>query len=134
MTAPTIDRTADDLMRFFATGQVPDGLFAPDAFLDLSTPQWRQQADGAEALVALRRRLHPATGTVPRRRVDPTPGGFVVEWEERWTADGQDWYCREMARAELAGDAIVGLSVYCTGDWDAATQSRHAATVPLVRP
>ncbi|BCJ27606.1 hypothetical protein AB0I55_30480 [Actinocatenispora sera] len=125
---------AGALLRFFATGQAPAGLFAPDAFLDLSVPQWRQQADGADTLVALRRRLHPSPGTVPRHRVDPTPTGFVVEWEERWTADGQDWYCREMARAEVTGGAISALSVYCTGDWDADTQARHAATVPLVRP
>jgi hypothetical protein len=34
--------------RAVETGDVPDGLFRPDVFLDLSTPTWRIQTTGAE--------------------------------------------------------------------------------------
>jgi hypothetical protein len=38
-----------------------------------------------------------------------------------------------MIRADVEGAAIVELSIYCTGDWDEATQRRHATTVHLLR-
>jgi hypothetical protein len=30
--------------------------------------------------------------------------------------------------------AIAALSVYCTGDWDAARREEHARAVHLLRP
>ncbi len=58
----------------------------------------------------------------------------MIEFEETWTAGGEQWYCREMARADVSDGVITELSVYCTGDWDAAQQSRHAQEVTLLRP
>jgi hypothetical protein len=69
-----------------------------------------------------------------RWRCDPTPTGFVLEFEERWSDGAQRWFCREMARADVVGGAIASLSVCCTGDWDEALQRRHAAEVALLRP
>ena len=68
-----------------------------------------------------------------RWRADPTPDGFVFEFEERWNSEGQ-WYAREMMRIEVADGAIAELTVYCTGDWDQARQAEHAAAVTLIRP
>lgn len=122
-------------LTWLETGRAPDGLFAPDAFLDLTVPQWRLQALGRDDVLAVRRTSHPQPGRVPRSRVDPTPTGFVLEWEETWDDDaGEHWYCREMARADVGPDGITALSVYCTGDWDAALVARHAREVRLIRP
>ena len=124
------------LVQFLEQGEPPPGLFADDAFCDFTLPRWRLQAAGAEALVALRRRGHPGPSRVTRMRCDPTPAGFVLEFEERWQQDGRDWYAREMIRADLrdGDDAIVALAVYCTGDWDAAREAEHRAAVTLLRP
>jgi hypothetical protein len=98
-------------------------------------PQWRLQARGSEAVIALRKAGHPSPGTVPRWRCDVTRTGFIVEFEERWGAVDEQWYSREMARADLVGSgAISELSVYCTGDWDRARQDRHRREVVLLRP
>jgi hypothetical protein len=113
---------------------VPDGLFTPDVFTDLTLPHWRIQATTAEEVVAIRLDGHPGPGQVRVARVDPTDRGFVIEFEERWDHEGQHWYCREMIRADVVGSAISELSVYCTGDWDEAKQREHAAAVQLVRP
>ena len=121
-------------IEFLETGVVPDGLFADDVFLDFTPPLWRLQASGVQDALALRRAGHPSPGTVPRWRTDRTDRGFVIEFEEIWRDGGQQWYCREMARADVANGVITALSIYCTGDWDAARQTRHARQEVLVRP
>lgn len=122
------------LVTFLESGTPPPGLFHPEVFCDFTIPQWRLQARGLEAVVALRKQGHPAPGQVPRWRCDPTPTGFVMELEERWTEGGQRWYCREMARADISDGSISEISVYCTGDWDEARQRRHGREVALLRP
>ena len=122
------------LVEFLETGTAPDGLFAPDVFVDLSLPQWRLQTATAEEGIALRTTDHPFPGQVRVERVNRTETGFTIEFEERWDHDGQRWYCREMIRADVVDDRIVEMSVYCTGDWDEATQRDHAAAMRLIRP
>jgi hypothetical protein len=131
---PDTSTAVAGLIRFLETGSVPDGLFAPDVFTDLSLPQWRIQAATAEEMVAIRAQGHPWPGKVRVERVEQTDRGFTLEFEERWDNEGQRWYCREMIRAEVAGDSIVELSIFCTGDWDEATQREHAGAVHLIRP
>ena len=123
-----------NLIRFLETGAIPDGLFAADVFADLSLPLWRVQTATAEDIIAERVAGHPYPGQVHVERVEQTEHGFTIEFEERWDNEGQRWYCREMIRADVAGDTIVELSIFCTGDWDAARQREHAETVRLIRP
>ena len=132
--ARTLDRLVDDFIEFNETGAPPPELFADDVFVDFTMPHWRLQAGDRDGLVALRRRGHPGPSTVAGYRVDPTEKGFVIEWTERWTDENGDWYCREMARADVEGGRINRLSVYCTGDWDAQRVAEHRATVTLLEP
>lgn len=130
---PEVNVAVANLIRFLETGSAPHGLFAPDVFADLSLPQWRVQAATAEQVIAIRADGHPFPGTVRVERVERTERGFTIEFEERWDHEGQRWYCREMIRADVAGDAIVDMSIYCTGDWDEARQREHAGAVRLIR-
>lgn len=127
-------RLAQSLVRWLETGVRPDDLFAEDVFVDLSIPHWRLQVEGAAATFELRADGHPSPGEVAVRGLDRTSRGFLIEFEERWYAEGQRWYCREMIHCLLSGDRIAALSVYCTGDWDEAVQARHAEQVHLTRP
>jgi hypothetical protein len=72
------------LIEFLETGQVPDGLFAPDVFLDLSLPLWRVQTDTAEEAIAVRVGGHPFPGQIRVERLSQTDAGFAIEFEERW--------------------------------------------------
>ena len=130
---PDTSAAVAGLIRFLETGSVRDGLFAPDVFSDLSLPQWRIQAATAGEMVAIRADNHPWPGKVRVQRVEQTDRGFTLEFEERWDNEGQRWYCREMIRADVAGDSIVELSIFCTGDWDEARQREHRETVHLIR-
>ncbi len=122
-----------NLVRFLECGTAPNGLFAPDLFADLSLPHWRIQTATATDILAERVAGHPYPGQVRVERVERTDHGFTIEFEERWDSEGQHWYCREMIRADLVGDTIVELSIYCTGDWDEARQREHAEAVQLIR-
>jgi hypothetical protein len=130
---PDTAKVVANLIRFLETGTVPDGLFAPEVFSDLSLPQWRVQAATADEIVAIRVEGHPIPGQVMVERVEQTDHGFTIELEERWEHEGQQWYCREMIRADVVDDRIAELSIYCTGDWDEAKQREHAEAVRLIR-
>lgn len=128
------DTTVRRLIAFLETGEAHTDLFTADAFVDFTSPRWRQQARGRNAVIAMRRNGHPSPGKVTRWRADATPTGFVIELEEQWEAGGEQWYCREMFRADVEGEAISELAVYCTGDWDTGRRAQHAREVCLLRP
>jgi hypothetical protein len=135
LDARQVQRLSKDMVAFLETNVPPDGLFHPDVFCDLSLPQWRLQTNGVDAMVRLRLEGHPDPGQVSRWRADPTPDGFVFEFEERWTdAKGESWYAREMIRATMRDGRITEAFIYCTGDWDRARQTEHAQAVKLLRP
>jgi hypothetical protein len=128
------ERISRRFITFLETGEADPELFTADAFCDFTLPRWRLQAQGRVDLVQLRLRGHPGPGRVPRSRCDPTPTGFVLEVEEEWEQDGSAWYCRELFRADVRGDSISALAVYCTGDWDAPRRAEHAREVRLLQP
>ena len=132
--SPDTSAAVAGLIQFLETGSAPDGLFAPDVFSDLSLPQWRIQSGTAEEILAIRAESHPWPGQVRVERVEQTGHGFTIELEERWDDRGQRWYCREMIRADVVGDSIAELSIFCTGDWDQARQREHGEAVHLIRP
>jgi hypothetical protein len=134
MNASDANALADKLVRFLESGEIPNGLFAGDVFLDMTLPTWRVQAQGVADMLAGRRNGHSGTGQVPRWRCDPTPNGFVLELEERWLHDGEELYAREIMRADVVDGAIANIAVYCTGDWNRARQAEHARAVRLLRP
>jgi hypothetical protein len=134
MTPDVANRAAAKLIEFLEINKAPPDLFADDVFCDFSMPHWRQQSQGVTEVTRLRRQGHRGPGRVTRSRVDPTPTGFVLEVEERWEHLGEEWYARELFRADLDGDRIAALSVYCTGDWDRDLQRRHQDAVRLLRP
>jgi hypothetical protein len=125
---------AASLISYLETGGAADGLFTDDVFCDFTPPHWRIQARGIKDVLAIRQRGHPDQGKVSRWSVLPTPDGFVMEVEERWSNAKSDWYCREAIIATLRGNSICRLAVYCTGDWDAERQAAHRQQVPLLEP
>jgi len=128
-------RTAARFVQWLEQGGDPGDLFAPAVFADVSLPHWRLQTDNAADLIAIRTGSHPQPGRITVERLEPTARGWVMQVEERWTdGEGSMWYCREMFRADVTDGMITDFAVYCTGDWDEATQSRHAAQVRLLRP
>jgi hypothetical protein len=138
LSQATLDRESARLLetavRWLETCERPDDLFTSDVFVDFTLPHWRIQAAGTEGAFAIREQGHPSPGRVRVEAVDATSRGFLLQIEERWEAEGQQWYCRELIHCIVEGDRISELSIYCTGDWDENVQRRHAEQVRLLRP
>jgi hypothetical protein len=136
-TLPPVEGGLDDLARelvtWLETGERPAAMFAVDVFADLTLPHWRVQAVGADAAYRLREDSHAFRGEVRVEALDRTSRGFLLQFEERWEAEGQRWYCRELIHCVVTDGWISELAIYCTGDWDEAAQRRHADQVRLVR-
>ncbi|HET9650030.1 MAG TPA: hypothetical protein VFP34_17620 [Microlunatus sp.] len=128
---PELRPLADLLLGWLESGARSDHLFSDDVRVDLTVPHWRLQSRGTEAAFRLRAEQHPYAGSVRIECLAATDRGFLMAFEERWAADGQRWYCREMLHAVVADSRIAVLSVYCTGDWDEDLQRRYAATVSV---
>jgi hypothetical protein len=130
----SVDAAVARLVAWLERGET-DGLFAPDAFADLTFPHWRLQTRGAEEMQRSKDELHPAGGTTRMERVHRSEHGYVAQVEERWESEGQQWYCREAFICDLDDRGrITELNYYCTGDWDEARVAEHAQAVTLLRP
>ena len=124
---------AQALVVWLETGVRPEEMFAEDVFADLTLPHWRLQAEGSDGAFHLREDNHPQLGKVRVEALDRTSRGFLLQFEERWEAQGQRWYCRELIHGAVTDGRIRELSIYCTGDWDETRQRKHGAAVRLVR-
>ena len=137
-TLPAVEGGMADLARelvtWLETGVRPDAMFADDVFVDLTVPHWRLQAEGGDGAFRTREDNHPQPGKVRVEALDRTSRGFLLQFEERWEAEGQRWYCRELIHCVVTDGWISELAIYCTGDWDEAVQRRHAEQVRLIRP
>lgn len=125
---------AQEFVTWLETGVRPEEMFTSDVFADLSVPHWRVQAQGADAVFHLREDDHPFRGEVRVEALDGTSRGFLIQFEERWDAGGQRWYCRELIHCAVIGGRISELEISCTGDWDEAVQRQHSDQVRLLRP
>ena len=114
---------------------VPDGLFAPDLFADLTFPGGGSRSRVARTLVE----AEPADCTRSRarcgwRRSSPPPADGRSRSRSAGRTAGQQWYCREAFSAGLDGLGRSPTSaLYCTGDWDEARVAEHARAVTLLR-
>jgi hypothetical protein len=132
--SPLVQASVDRFVAFLESGAT-DGLFAPDVYADISLPQWREQAQGADEVVARKTRMHPPPGRTRVEKVLAAPRAYTIKVEERWEDAGQQWYCREAFLCDLDDEGrITELSVYCTGDWSESAVAAHAEAVMLLRP
>lgn len=131
--ASTKERLVQRLVRFLESGESED-LFGDDAFFDLNVPAWRFQVRDPGAFEDWWHQevQHRGRATVGRSALTPT--GFVVETAIEFEHHGDELYARQVCWAEVAGDRIVELTVYCTGDWDSETRARQASDAPMFRP
>lgn len=106
---------------------------APDVLLDANVPTWRFQLKGREGVRHLLAEEEFVAGrTVATWRSVPTADGLLLEHETYAPMHGERRRWRAVLWFRGTSGAWREIIVYCTGIWDAATISRHAAEAPMV--
>jgi hypothetical protein len=123
---------SERLADVFRTGQAGDVL-AEDIFLDGNPPLWRFQLEGRDAFDSWIKSFMPHGAVTTVVRTIPTVTGFVSEFTGRHFDGSQEITDRKILLAEVRHGRITELTVYCSGDWDAALRARHAAETQLLR-
>lgn len=122
--------------RFAHVFENPDSagdVLSADAFLDLNMPVWRMQLQGAEAFAAQLRQINEGDVRIDVIRTVATSSGFVTEHEEHQDVGGQDLTARRLWLCTVSDGSIVDVVGYCSGEWDEALRTRHAAEAPMLR-
>jgi ketosteroid isomerase-like protein len=138
LDTPILDDAAardlsERLADVFRTAEVGDVL-TDDVFLDGHPPLWRFQLQGRDTFAAWLRGYSPDGQEITVVRTIPTATGFVTELSGRHDEDGQTMTDRKIVLCGVHDGRIAELTVYCSGDWDAALRARHAAETTLLRP
>ena len=122
----------DDWVRAFAAADAAavEKLLAPDVRCDINVPQWRFWITGAESVAAFLAAEEFHEGyRIAHSLVRPADDGAAVEIEAHFRHGVEECLVREVHLLRSGPGGISGLTVYCTGVWDAATIERHAAQV-----
>jgi hypothetical protein len=122
--------TIDSFLAAITSGAgIPNDLYAPDATLDATVPNWRFTVRGREAIVAEYGRWFGLPGTLEELVRSALPGGEVVTYLLTWTESGVPHaahHCHIVA-VDDAG-RIASDMVFCGGRWPAALLAEMAAT------
>jgi hypothetical protein len=124
---------SERLADVFRTADATDVL-TDDVFLDGHPPLWRFQLQGRESFDAWIKSFMPEGADTTVVRTIPTACGFVTEFVGRHREGGEEMTDRKILLADVRGARIAELTIYCSGDWDAALRARHAAEANLARP
>ncbi|MCD2195141.1 hypothetical protein LQ327_17375 [Actinomycetospora endophytica] len=129
-----IDRRADVVRGFLdsvRSGQLDRALYDDDVEVQMNVPFGLVRSHGPDELAQLLRDAFPYGSEVVTERSAATDAGVVIEFAAR-TTTGPDrpesTYSRNLVWLELAAGRIRGLTLYCSGDWDAATQAEQLAS------
>jgi hypothetical protein len=110
-----------------AGGPVPAGLFSDDAVLDATVPNWRFTRHGERAVREELSGWYRDPGRFEAVLRTPLPGGELVEFNLTWEEGGMPHAAHQIHVLRLAGNRIVGDTVFCGGRWPASLLAEMAA-------
>lgn len=127
-TTTTVDRLLDAL----ASGDgVPPELFAPEAVLDATVPDWRFALRGADAVARQYSYWCALPSTFEELERLPVEGGEVVTYLIAWVKDGVPHAAHHCHRLRLDDEGCIAFDrFFCGGQWNAARLAEMAAAAP----
>ena len=131
-TTPVITAAAvsiDAFLLAIAAGTgIPADVYAPDAALDATVPNWRFRVDGPSAIAAEYSRWFASPGSFAELTRSPLPDGEVITYVLSWTEDGVPHAAHHCHVIRLTVDGLIGSdTVFCGGRWPAALLAEMAA-------
>ena len=127
MTATDTSTAVDRFTAAIESGsRVEPGVFAADAVVDATVPNWRWTIRGAEAIGDTFAGWFADPGRFESLRRTPLPDGELVEFTLAWQENGVPHACHQAHRLTLRDGSIVEDTVFCGGRWPAALLAEMA--------
>jgi len=117
--------------RFLAgveAGDVPSDVFADDAGLDATVPNWRFGVEGGEAVRAQLATWYADPGRFLDLQRTPIPDGELVEFTLTWTEGGVPHRVHQAHILRVVGDRVATDTAFCGGRWPADLIAEMEAT------
>jgi hypothetical protein len=111
---------------------MPSGVFADDAALDATVPNWRFGARGGDAVRSELAGWFADPGQFLDLQRTAIPGGELVEFTLSWTQDGVPHRVHQAHILRVVDDRVSTDTAFCGGRWPAdliAQMEDAAATV-----
>jgi hypothetical protein len=112
---------------------IPTGIYAADAGLDATVPNWRLEAHGPAAITAELSGWYGGPGRLYDVARSPLPGGEVVRFTLAWTDNGNPMAAHQVHLLDVEDGAITHHDIWCGGRWDAALQAEIEAGLQSAR-
>lgn len=102
------------------------GVFAPDAVLDATVPNWRFTVYGADSIEETLAGWYADPGRFETLTRVPIEGGELLSFVLTWEEQGEPHMCHQAHVLEVEGGRIVRDTVWCGGRWDSALMAEMA--------
>ena len=117
----------DALLAGIESGSIPAGLFADDAVLDATVPNWRFSVRGGESIRRELAQWFADPGHFESLRRRPLPDGELVEFTLRWHEHGVLHTCHQAHILQVHDGQVVADTAFCGGRWPASLLAEMAA-------
>ncbi len=102
-------------------------VFASDAILDATTPDWRFTIRGGEGIESEFATWYADPGTFESLRRVPVEGGELIEFVLDWVEDSGPHRCHQMHLLQVDGDGLITRdTAFCGGRWDSDRMAEMA--------
>lgn len=102
------------------------GVFAENAVLDATVPNWRFAVSGSKGVEAELARWFADPGRFEELRRTPLPDGELVEFVLTWEENGEPHMAHQAHIIEVRDGLITRDRAWCGGRWGAALQAEMA--------
>ena len=107
----------EGLLAGIETGAVPVEVFADDAVLDATVPNWRFVIKGAPAVQNELSRWYADPGTFESLRRNPLADGELVEFTLTWKENGVAHMCHQAHIFRVRDGRVASDTAFCGGRW-----------------
>jgi hypothetical protein len=107
------------------------GVFAHDAILDATVPNWRYTVSGVRDIETELGRWYADPGRFEELRRTPLANGELVEFVLTWEENGEPHMCHQAHHIEVHDGLITRDRAWCGGRWGAALQAEMAQAASL---
>ena len=108
-----------------------EGVFAENAVLDATVPNWRFTVRGDEGIRSELASWYAAAGRFEELTRTPLPDGELVEFVLTWTEDGVPYTCHQAHRLRVSSDRISSDTVWCGGRWSQSLLEEMSAAAAV---